>query len=161
MENIQHNVFIIDDKASNGQPLQRFLNGRFGEKLQITTYQDMDFALSKITKDIHMVILDRNLIGNKNSSIVQSIKLKSPKTEVIVLTSNEDVSQAIDAFRKGASDYLLNDTNTFKKTAALINKLLLHPVIKLLKEFRVRKYLYVYLLTFLTVGLIVYFTLLS
>lgn len=156
MNTQQHNLFIIDDNTSNSMPLMKFLKAKFGDSLQITSYQSGEFALSKIDKETHIVILDKQMQAKAESDLIQSIKKINPKTEVIVLSTNEDIAEAIQSYRKGVIDVVIKDRNTFQKTASVIYKILLYPIRILVEEFRVSKFVAIFFLTFLIVGLIVY-----
>ncbi len=159
MSDLQHNLFIIDDNTLQSMPLKKYLFNEFGTSLQITTYQTAEFALSKIDKDTHIVILSNNLKDQTSSDLIQAIKKVNQNTEVIVLSSNEDMAYAIQTYRKGATDLVLKGNVSYRRIAKKVYEILSYPIKLLVSEFRVRKYLLILLITFVTVGVIVYITL--
>lgn len=159
MTHLKHNLFIINDNSSNSMPLMNFLHTKFGDSLQITSYQSSEYALSKISSETHIVILDRIIEGMSGNTMIASIKKANPETEIIVFSSHEDIALAIHSFRQGATNYVVNNKIGFKSMASLIYTILLYPAKILFREFKVRKYLFILFLTFLSIGLIVYFTL--
>jgi len=159
MNDIQHNLFIIDDNNLQSMPLKKYLFNEFGTSLQITTYQTAEFALSKIDKDTHIVILSNNMRGQAANDLVHAIKKVNQNTEVIVLSSNEDMTAAIQAYKKDGTNYNLIGEKSYKRIAKTVYNFITYPIKLLVSEFRVRKYLFIFLITFVTIGLIVYFTL--
>src|SRR6267143_2028228 len=97
------NLFIINDDKLMASGLKHYLERRFGKDLIISTFSTGESALKKINKDTHMVILDYFLENENGNDVLMSIKKTNPETEVIMLSSNEDMGVAIDSFRKGAS----------------------------------------------------------
>jgi signal transduction histidine kinase len=59
------------------------------------------------TEDYDLVITDLNLGCANGIAILRKAKELNPKTMVIILTGNADVTFAIDALRLGADDYML------------------------------------------------------
>jgi DNA-binding NtrC family response regulator len=108
MEKQGMNLFIVDDDKLVVSDLKIYLNFRFGNDINISTFTDGESCLKKIDKDTHIVILDYFLNGKTGVEILKLIKDINPKTEVIMMSSNEDVSLAIQSFRNGASDYVIN-----------------------------------------------------
>lgn len=154
--NTQHNrLFIVDDNPLLVADLRIYLESTFGETLTITTFNSGESALKKVNKDTNIVILDYHLPGENGNEILKSIKLINPKTEVIMLTSNEDVKTAIDAFRNGATDYVIKGVKADKKIRSLIYNILAYPIRVLAREFGISKYVAIFILTFVSVGMCV------
>ena len=152
----QHNkLFIIDDNQLLVADLRIFLESTFGESLTISTFNSGESALKKVDHETNIVILDYHLPGENGNEILKSIKQINPKTEVIMLTSNEDVKTAINAFRNGATDYVIKGVKAEKKIGSLIYNILAYPVRILAREFGVSKYVAIFILTFISVGICV------
>jgi len=149
------NLFIVDDNSLTLTSLRNYLNGRFGNDLNITTFLTGANALKKVDKNTGVVILDYYLDGENGNDILQSIKKINPKTEVIIFSSNEEIGVAIDSFRKGASDYVVKGDKAWKKISNLVLDIITYPIRTLVQEFRVTKFVAIFLLTFVTLGVIV------
>jgi DNA-binding NtrC family response regulator len=65
-----------------------------------------DTALEIISVDTAVVMLDLRLPGKSGMECLQHIHKHYPKTQVIVLTASDDVKDAIQAMREGASEYI-------------------------------------------------------
>jgi len=153
------NLFIVDDNALMLTGLRNYLEQRFGTSLNISTFLTGESALRKVDADTNIVILDYFLEGENGNDVLTSIKRINSKTEVIMLSSNEDMGIAIESFRKGASDYVIKGENSWKKITSIVYNIVAYPVRVLMKEFKISKYLAVFLLTFLSVGIAVFFVL--
>ncbi|ASS49683.1 MAG: hypothetical protein A3D31_01740 [Candidatus Fluviicola riflensis] len=155
MDTQQIKLFIIDDNPQLVVDLRKYLESNFGESLTIFTYNSSESALKSIDHETDIVILDCDLPGEDGNEILKSIKQQSPRTEVIMLTSNEDVKTAIHAFRNGAADYVIKGEKADKKIGSLIYNIMAYPVRVLTREFGASKFFAIFLLTFIFVGLCV------
>ena len=95
----------------------------------------------------------------KGTDVLKSIKKINPKTEVIMLSCNEDMGVAIDSFRKGATDYVVKGDKAWKKITHIVRDIITYPIRILVQEFKVSKFVAIFLLTFITMGIIVAATL--
>lgn len=154
MEN--QNLYIVDDSPSVAKELQQFLNNRFGQELTISIFNDGESLLKKIDVNTKIVILDYDLKGEKADQLLKSIKKINAKTEVIILSSNEDIGTAIDAFRKGAKNYIIKGEKAPRKLFSLVYKILNYPVRILVERFKISKILAIFLTYFVFIGIIVY-----
>lgn len=156
METQGINLFIVDDNKLMVTDLKLYLQNRFGVSVQITTFYDGESCLQKIDKDTHVVILDYFMEGKNGLEILKSIKAINPKTEVIMLSSNENIALAIESFRMGAKDYVIKGEGSLKKLTKLLSLIITEPIRLLVREFGVSKYMAIFLLTFVTMGVLVF-----
>lgn len=160
MKNRPLNLMIIDDDIAISQDLKRFLYKRFKRDLTITLFNSGKAALKCIGNDTDIVILDYNLRHENGNEILRKIKRINSSVEVIMLTTNEDVSVAIGAFRKGARDYVIKgNSKAWKRVSDGIHAIIIYPLHVMVEEFGVSKYLAIFLLVFLIIGLTVFLTL--
>ncbi|MBL7937328.1 MAG: response regulator [Bacteroidia bacterium] len=156
METQKLNLFIVDDNKSMVVALKQYLQNRFGLDVNISTFYDGESCLEKIDKNTHIVILDHFLNGKNGLEVLKEIKEINPKTEVIMLTSNEDISLAIQSFRAGATDYVVKGPSSWKKITKLVYHVISEPVRIIVREFGVSKFVAIFLLTFLTMAIVVF-----
>jgi DNA-binding NtrC family response regulator len=156
MKTEQSNLFIIDDNQLMVADLRNYLTDVFGEIFTIHTFSTGESALKMVDKNTSVVILDYFLKNELGNEVLKSIKKINPKTEVIMLSSNDDVKVAIDAFRNGATDYVIKGDKAGKKITHIIYHIAAFPVRLVVKEFKVTKYIALYILTFLTVGVLAF-----
>jgi len=149
------NIFLVDDNKLMVTDLKHFLGNRFGADLNISVFNDGESCVAKIDKDTHIVILDYFLDGKNGLEVLKLIKAINPKTEVIMLSSNEDIVLAIDTFRNGATDYVIKGNGSLKKISKLVYRIITEPIRIIIREFGVSKYMAIFLLTFVSMGVVV------
>lgn len=155
METQGINLFIVDDNRLLVADMKNFLQNRFGVSIEISVFYDGDACLKKIDKDTHIVILDYNMEGKNGLDVLKAIKDINPKTEVIMLSGSEDMAIAIESFRIGAKDYVIKGGRSWNKLYRVVNQIITDPIRLMVREFGVSKYMAVFLLTFVTMGLLV------
>ncbi len=149
------NLFIVDDNKLMVTTLKQYLQNRFGLDIRISTFNDGDSCLAKVDKDTNVVILDYFMEGKNGLEVLKSIKVINPKTEVIMLSNNENMALAIETFRAGAIDYVVKGSNSWSKISKLVNHIVTAPIRLMVDEFRISKYMAIFLTTFITMGIVV------
>lgn len=157
METQGINLFIVDDNKLMVTALKTFLQNKFGVSVQISTFNDGESCLEKVDTKTHIVILDYFLEGKNGLEVLKAIKAINPKTEVIMLSSNEDIALAIESFRIGATDYVIKGQSSWKKVAKLVNTIITEPIRTMVREFGIPKFVAIFILTFITMGAAVYY----
>jgi two-component system, NtrC family, response regulator AtoC len=155
METQGLNLFIVDDNKLMVSTLKDYLQNRFGLGIRISTFHDGESCIAKVDKETHIVILDYFMKGKNGLDTLKSIKAINPKTEVIMLSGNEDMALVIDSFRAGANDYVVKGTGAWKKISRVVNHIITAPIRLMVKEFGVSKYFAIFILTFVIMGLVV------
>jgi DNA-binding NarL/FixJ family response regulator len=150
------NLFIIDDNQLMATGLRIYLNNRFGTNLNISTFNTGVSALKEVDTNTAIVILDYYLEGENGNDILKSIKKINPNTEVIMLSSNEDIAIAIDSFRNGATDYVVKGEKAWKKVTSLVYGVITYPVRIMVREWGLNKYIAIFILTFVIMGVLAY-----
>ena len=154
MEKQGINLFIVDDSKLQATDLKYFLHNRFGEDINISTFNDGISCLQKIDKDTHIVILDYTMEGINGLEVLKAIKEINPKTEVIMLSGNEDMAIAIQTFRSGAKDYVIKGQGSWKKISKLVQAIVMEPIRIMVREFGISKFVAIFLLTFFIMGVV-------
>ena len=72
-----------------------------------------------------------------------------------MLSSNEDVGLAIESFKEGAADYIVKGPSAWRKLTDIVNNVFTAPIRMMVREFGVSKYTAIFLLTFITMGIVV------
>src|ERR1043165_363362 len=143
------NLYIVDDNISMVTALKQYLHNRFGDGLKISTFYNRDSCLKKVNKDTDIVVLDYYMEGRNGMDTLKSIKEINPNTEVIMLSSNEDIGMAIQSYREGASEYIVKGPTAWQRLADAINHVFTAPIRMLVREFGVSKFTAIFLMTFI------------
>lgn len=156
METQSLNLFIVDDNKSMVTALKHYLTNMFGNSVKISTFYTGSSCLEKIDKTTDVVILDYFLDDENGNEVLKMIKKRNPKTEVIMLSSNEDISTAVEALQIGARDYVVKSNSAWRTISGLINTIITEPIRKMVQEFGVPKFMLIFFTVFIVMGIVVY-----
>jgi two-component system, OmpR family, alkaline phosphatase synthesis response regulator PhoP len=108
MTSVGH-ILIIDDEASLRQTLARILQ-RAG--FEVTTAVNGKDGLALISEQLFdLIYLDIRMPDVSGLDLLKTIHEKSPELPIILFTAQPDVNSAVEALRRGATDYLLKPLN--------------------------------------------------
>jgi DNA-binding NarL/FixJ family response regulator len=156
MQTLNQNLFLLEDNPLSSNRIVDFLEKRFSNALTISTFTDGENLLKKVDVDTAIVIIDYDLKGEKAEGLVLEIKKTNPKTEIIILSSDEDIATAIDAFRNGAKSVIIKGEKAPRQLFAVIYKILNYPVKILIERFGINKILAIFIAYFLIIGIVVF-----
>ncbi len=164
METHPINVFILNDNVEVAGKLRKYLLKRFGELLRISLFFSSRSCLKMMSGEVHLVVVDDYLYEGANKGtpgvdVLKRIKEKNPKTEVVILTSNEDVGMAVDAMKLGARDYILNERGAWQRIMTIVDQAIKQPIRYFVAEYGVNIFVISFLLTFSLVGIAVFIAL--
>jgi CheY-like chemotaxis protein len=96
------NVLLVDDNELLLSGMKRFFEKDFAHVTASTTGED---AIMNIRHQLYqVVVLDINLPGINGWEVLEYIKLNSPNSSVIIITSSEDSGIRQQAVRRGAAE---------------------------------------------------------
>ncbi|HEY4416776.1 MAG TPA: response regulator transcription factor [Verrucomicrobiae bacterium] len=102
-------VSIVEDNRGTRESLTELL-GRAPALRFVSAHPSGEEALARIpTEAPDVVLMDINLPKMNGIECVARLKEKSPKTQVLMLTTYEEGDLIFDSLRKGASGYLLKN----------------------------------------------------
>ena len=103
--NSDGHILIIDDEAGLRQMMARVLQRAGYEVTTAANGQDGIALASEHTFDL--LYLDIRMPGLNGLEVLKIIHAKSPDLPVILFTAQPDIHSAVEALRRGATDYLL------------------------------------------------------
>ena len=161
------NIYILNDNMEVAGKLRRYLMHRFGGMLKISLFLNSKSCINmlQIVKDhVDLVVVDdylydRNAKGTPGLAVLKKIKDSSPTTDVVILTSDDDIGLAIEARKNGAKKYIKNSYGAFDQIQLLIDRTITQPFRYWISEYGVSKFMLIFLATFITMAFVVVFTL--
>lgn len=122
MQKVQAKILIIDDDPDVLTTARLFLKHRFSEVIAVEHPRAMNTLLSEHAFDL--ILLDMNFTKGDNDGRegiywLSHIKEISPDTTVILMTAYGDVALAVDAIKKGATDFVLKPWENEKLLATI------------------------------------------
>ena len=115
-------ILIVDDNKSILQALELLLNRYFDKVICSNSPNRIDSILRENVIDV--VLLDMNFTtkvntGNEGLFWLDSIKKKYQDISVVVFTAYADIDLAVEALKRGASDFVVKPWNNEKLIATL------------------------------------------
>jgi two-component system response regulator MtrA len=98
-------VLIIDDEASLRQTMARILLRAGFEVTTVASGQESFSVLKDHSFD--MVYLDLRLPDTNGLEVLKTIRAQFPEMPIILFTAQPDLHSAVEALRRGATDYLM------------------------------------------------------
>ena len=122
MKKTNATILIIDDDRDVLITARLFLKQHFNEVLSQPHPRNVEQTLAE--QDVDLVLLDMNFTKGDNDGRegiywLSQIKEISPETQVILMTAYGDVELAVDAIKKGATDFVLKPWKNEKLLATL------------------------------------------
>ncbi len=102
------NVLLLEDDPADARLVELMLRRLVGSPFKVEIIGRMSAALDRLAKgDVQVVLADLSLPDSSGLATLTTLTQAAPDLPVVVLTGNDDDSQAIDALKHGAQDYLV------------------------------------------------------
>jgi DNA-binding NarL/FixJ family response regulator len=103
-------VFIVDDHEIIREGLKRILNDEIDMKVvgEAENGNEVIKGISETECDI--LLLDLNIPGRKGQDLIEEVKRKKPKLQILILSISPEDKFALPLLRAGASGYLCKDS---------------------------------------------------
>ena len=96
-------VLIVDDKDS----MLKMLSTLLADDWDVETFRSASEALERFRRNpADLVLTDIRMPDMDGMELLQTVKREAPDTEVILMTAYATVSQAVEAVKAGAYNYL-------------------------------------------------------
>ena len=140
-------ILVVDDEEIIRESLSFILKK---EGYDVTEASNGKEAYEKILADpFDIVVSDIEMPEMKGIELLEQITHVSPETLVVIITAHASIETAIEALRKGASDYILKPIE-FDELIVKIHRLLEHRRLslenKVLRQELLRKYDFAHLI---------------
>lgn len=97
-------ILLVDDEGSFRKALAILLRK---DGYSVDEAESGEEAIAKLNnKNYDLVVTDLVMRGKSGMDVLEEVKSKNPETEVIILTGYGTIPSAVEAVKKGATDYL-------------------------------------------------------
>jgi DNA-binding NtrC family response regulator len=105
-----YNIFIIEDDPWYGEILAYHLG--LNPDYKITRFENAKDFLAQLHQKPDLVTIDFSLPDMQGDKLYQKIRESNPSVPVIVISSQENITVAVNLLKMGVSDYLVKDDTT-------------------------------------------------
>lgn len=117
-------VFLVDDDNMFIKALKHQLS-KEKTNIEIIAFPTGEECVQNLHQRPALIVLDYNLNSNYPDAmdgieVLKKIKHKAPDTEVIMLSSQDNIEVAMDTLRNGAYDYITKSESCFMKIQNII-----------------------------------------
>lgn len=105
-----YNIFIVEDDPWYGEILAYHLS--LNPDYKVTRFETGKELLAKLSAQPDLITIDISLPDIKGDELYKKIKEVYPHIPVIVISSQEEVSVAVNLLKLGVDDYLIKDEAT-------------------------------------------------
>jgi DNA-binding NtrC family response regulator len=105
-----YNIFIIEDDPWYGEILEYHLG--LNPDYKVTRFESAKDCLAKMHLQPDLVTIDFSLPDMMGDKLYQKIRETNPSVPVIVISSQENITVAVNLLKMGVSDYLVKDDTT-------------------------------------------------
>lgn len=133
------NILIIDDNETDRSIIAVKIRKSFGhETEEVSTGQEGLNLLKNKSRNpmVDLVLLDQNMPGISGLKTLESIKKIAPHLPVIMITGTQDTNLAIEAMRKGATDFITKPFQDERLFASIHNALKINALRSELKQLK-------------------------
>jgi len=100
----QENILVVDDDVSVRTTFSSVLRQ---EGYRVTAVKNGYEAIMAINEEsFDLALVDLRMPGLDGIEVLEKIKTRRPQTRVIIFTGYGSITTAVEAMRKGATDYL-------------------------------------------------------
>lgn len=105
-----YKIFIVEDDDWYGEILQYHLS--LNPDYEVTLFKTGKECLSKMHLRPNLITLDFSLPDLTGDKLFKKVREINPQVPVIMISSQEDISVAVNLLKMGVSDYLIKDEAT-------------------------------------------------
>jgi putative two-component system response regulator len=129
-ENPNKNILVVEDEDNTRKLLFEVLSTRY----DCDAVDSAEFALEKICKKEYAVIIsDINLGGMSGVELIPEVNFLSPNTVVVLISGQQEIGYAVEAFRRGAFDYIAKPFE-IKQILVSVERAIKHYELKVIKD---------------------------
>lgn len=148
------NLFIVENDESLAKQLKDYLMRKFGAELNVSLFKNEESCLEMIDRDTHVVILE-NTNDKNGAEMVKDIKDINDKTEVILMSNEENIAESIEAYQAGAKDVVLK-SESWKRIHNTVRVIFMAPIRFIEREMDISTFLAMIMMSCVTIAFIVF-----
>jgi DNA-binding NtrC family response regulator len=124
-----HRIFLVDDDTKHLLLLKDFLERHSPYRLDIKLFSSGENCLDKLEEQPEIVVLDYHLDGirpgaSNGLDILKELKRRKPGTEVIMMSSQDQLQVGLNTLEFGATDYVIKGETALLRAELVLRRIL-------------------------------------
>ena len=153
METKRPTIFVVINNVSVLTDLYKYLREEFNQRFTILTFKTINETVPHLDKNPDIVVLDNALQNENISEFQELIENKNPQVRVLMLSSHQQVGNALnESLNKPTPE--VEPEKPRRNFFSLLYQAAVYPIQLLTREFKVSKFVAIFILTFTTVGIV-------
>lgn len=146
-------LFIVDNDPEVTIDLKNLLETEFPDMFDYFLFHTGLSALDECNSRTDIVIINNFLTGENGTSVAEQMKKVNPNIHIVMLTSSQEILMDLEEFCERPIETIKPPIKKRSTYEALKNSRILYPFQYLGREFRARKFVFIFIVTFILVGL--------
>ena len=121
-------IFAVEDDAIFGKMIKHTLEKE--PDYDVTVFTTGEDFFDHLNEQPDIVTIDYTLPGMSGLDILKQINQFNPDIAIIIVSGQEDVAVAVEAYKHGAKYYILKNKQTFEELAYCVGTLATHANLK-------------------------------
>ncbi|MES2277073.1 MAG: sigma-54 dependent transcriptional regulator [Bacteroidota bacterium] len=105
-----YHIFIVEDDPWYGEILQYHLS--LNPDYKVTKFVNGKDCIRELHQKPDLITMDYSLPDMNGAELLKQVQQVNPGIPVIIISAQEDVTTAIELYKKGIADYLVKDDHT-------------------------------------------------
>jgi two-component system NtrC family response regulator len=119
-ERTPHRILVVDDDPETVEIMRRLLTAR---GFTVETATDPREAMGRMESETYAVVLSDILMpGMSGHEVTEAVLAGATGTQVILMTAFSSIAKVSEAYRLGASDYLLKPFDDLGEVGDAVNR---------------------------------------
>lgn len=111
-------VFVVEDNRMFLESLKFSLGKSFGDNVELKAFSESNSLIKDLTTSPNVLVMDYHLAEDsiiEGIELVKYVRIHHPSTQIIVLTSENNVQTALECYKEGVSNFMKKDIGAIKK----------------------------------------------
>ncbi len=127
--NLRHRIFLVDDDTKHLLLLKDYLERNSPYSLDINLFSSGENCLEKLNLNPEIIVLDYYLDGirpgaSNGLEILKAIRSRNPDTEVVMMSSQDQLQVGLHTLEYGAIDYVIKGETALLRAELVIRRIL-------------------------------------
>lgn len=105
-----YHIFIVEDDPWYGEILQYHLS--LNPDYKVTKFMNGKDCLQQLHQKPDLITIDYSLPDMNGTELLKQVQQINPNIPIVIISAQEDVTTAIELYKKGIADYLVKDDHT-------------------------------------------------